>query len=264
MKNMNTMTLLAAGTCAMIAASAANAAVSITSMGSYTQNFAGFGASNAASMPTDWATTTTSFQGFTNNGTGVTINNAGSTGSITSGGIFGWGYSSGSPAVIGNSTLAFQGSGSVTSSAVTVSFTNNTGYNISDLSLGFDVYQWRQQVGRTSTLILSSTGVSGLNAYTFTSAAAATGSAVGRTFNSAGPAAVPSGFAADGSFSQSLTGLTIANGASFSFTFTYSRGTGSGSAQGIALDNLALTYAPAPGAIALLGVAGLVGSRRRR
>ena len=260
---MNTMTLLAAGTCAMIAASAANAAISITSMGSYTQDFAGFGASNSASMPTDWTTATTSFQGFTNNGTGVTINNAAATGSITAGGIFGWGYSSGSPAVIGNSTLAFQGSGSVTSSAVTVSFTNNTGYNISDLSLGFDVYQWRQQVGRTSTLILSSTGVSGLNAYTFTSAAAATTTA-GRAFNSTGPAAVPSGFAANGSFSQSLTGLTIANGASFSFTFTYSRGTGSGSAQGIALDNLALTYAPAPGAIALLGVAGLVGSRRRR
>ena len=263
MKNMNTMTLLAAGTCAMIAASAANAAISITSMGSYTQDFAGFGASNSASMPTDWTTATTSFQGFTNNGTGVTINNAAATGSITAGGIFGWGYSSGSPAVIGNSTLAFQGSGSVTSSAVTVSFTNNTGYNISDLSLGFDVYQWRQQTGRASTLILSSTGVSGLNAYTFTSAAAATTTA-GRAFNSTGPAAVPSGFAANGSFSQSLTGLTIAYGASFSFTFTYSRGSGSGNAQGIALDNLALTYAPAPGAIALLGVAGLVGSRRRR
>ena len=247
----------------MIAASAANAAISITSMGSYTQDFAGFGASNSASMPTDWTTATTSFQGFTNNGTGVTINNAAATGSITAGGIFGWGYSSGSPAVIGNSTLAFQGSGSVTSSAVTVSFTNNTGYNISDLSLGFDVYQWRQQTGRASTLILSSTGVSGLNAYTFTSAAAATTTA-GRAFNSTGPAAVPSGFAANGSFSQSLTGLTIANGASFSFTFTYSRGSGSGNAQGIALDNLALTYAPAPGAIALLGVAGLVGSRRRR
>ena len=259
----NTMTLMAAGTCAMIAASAANAAVSISSIGSYTQNFAGFGASSSASMPTDWTTTTTSFQGFTNNGTGVTINNAGATGSITAGGIFGWGYSSGSPAVIGNSTLAFQGSGTVTSSPVTVSFTNNTGYNISDLSLGFDVYQWRQQTGRASTLILSSTGVSGLNAYTYTSAAAATGSA-GRAFNSSGPASVPSGFAANGSFSQSLTGLTIANGASFSFTFTYSRGTGSGSAQGIALDNLALTYAPAPGALALLGVAGLVGSRRRR
>jgi hypothetical protein len=263
MKNMNTMTLLAAGTCAMIAAGAANAAISITSMGSYTQDFAGFGASSSASMPTDWATTTTSFQGFTNNGTSITIQNATSGASITTGGIFGWGYSSGSPAVIGNSTLAFQGSGSVTSSAVTVSFTNNTGYNISDLFLGFDVYQWRQQTGRASTLTLSSSGVSGLNAYTFTSAAAASGTA-GRAFNSTGPAAVPSGFAANGSFSQSLTSLTIANGASFSFTFTYSRGTGSGSAQGIALDNFALTYAPAPGAIALLGVAGLVGSRRRR
>ena len=258
----NTMTLMAAGTCAMIAASAANAAVSISSIGSYTQNFAGFGASSSASMPTDWTTTTTSFQGFTNNGTGVTINNAGATGSITAGGIFGWGYSSGSPAVIGNSTLAFQGSGTVTSSPVTVSFTNNTGYNISDLSLGFDVYQWRQQTGRASTLILSSTGVSGLNAYTYTSAAAATGSA-GRAFNSSGPASVPSGFAANGSFSQSLTGLTIANGASFSFTFTYNRGTGSGSAQGIALDNFALTYAPAPGAVALIGLAGLVARRRR-
>ena len=256
------MTLMAAGTCAMIAASAANAAVSISSIGSYTQNFAGFGASSSASMPTDWTTTTTSFQGFTNNGTGVTINNAGATGSITAGGIFGWGYSSGSPAVIGNSTLAFQGSGTVTSSPVTVSFTNNTGYNISDLSLGFDVYQWRQQTGRASTLILSSTGVSGLNAYTYTSAAAATGSA-GRAFNSSGPASVPSGFAANGSFSQSLTGLTIANGASFSFTFTYNRGTGSGSAQGIALDNFALTYAPAPGAVALIGLAGLVARRRR-
>ena len=258
----NTMTLMAAGTCAMIAASAANAAVSISSIGSYTQNFAGFGASSSASMPTDWTTTTTSFQGFTNNGTGVTINNAGATGSITAGGLFGWGYSSGSPAVIGNSTLAFQGSGTVTSSPVTVSFTNNTGYNISDLSLGFDVYQWRQQTGRASTLILSSTGVSGLNAYTYTSAAAATGSA-GRAFNSSGPASVPSGFAANGSFSQSLTGLTIANGASFSFTFTYNRGTGSGSAQGIALDNFALTYAPAPGAVALIGLAGLVARRRR-
>ena len=258
----NTMTLMAAGTCAMIAASAANAAVSISSIGSYTQNFAGFGASSSASMPTDWTTTTTSFQGFTNNGTGVTINNTGATGSISTGGIFGWGYSSGSPAVIGNSTLAFQGSGTVTSSPVTVSFTNNTGYNISDLSLGFDVYQWRQQTGRASTLILSSTGVSGLNAYTYTSAAAATTTA-GRAFNSTGPAAVPSGFAANGSFSQSLTGLTIANGASFSFTFTYNRGTGSGSAQGIALDNFALTYAPAPGAVALIGLAGLVARRRR-
>ena len=262
---MKTSSLIVAslGAAAAIAASA-NAAISIATMGSYSQDFAGFGASSSASMPTGWTAGTTSFQGFTNNGTGVTIQNAGSTGSITAGGIFGWGYSSGTPAVIGNSTLAWQGSGSVTSSAVTVSFTNDTGYDISSLSLAFDVYQWRQNTGRASTVILSSTGVSGLNAFTYTSAAAASGSAVGRAFNSSGPAAAPSSFAANSSFSQSLTGLTIANGASFSFTFTYDRGIGSGTAQGIAMDNFALTFAPAPGALALLGVAGLIGSRRRR
>jgi hypothetical protein len=144
----------------------------------------------------------------------------------------------------------------------TVSFLNNTGDTITELSLSFNVYQWRMgasstgtQFGRLSTLDLSGTpNLTGLNAFNFTATNQATLSTAGtgRAFGDAAPA----NYTADAVFSQSLTGLSIADGQSLNFSFTYDRGSGSGSAQGIAMDNFSLNVVPEPSTYALLALAG--------
>jgi hypothetical protein len=246
--------------------------VVLNSLGTYTQNFTGFTAFDAASHPMGWSTVHggtggNTYRGFTSNGTSVAIAGT-SGGSITSGGVFSWGEELPGPAV-GNSTFAWQGTGSTPDMVTTVSFLNSTGSTITSINLSFDVIQWRQGAGgtlggRDSTLDLSgSDNVTGLNAFNFTATPAGIGnSAVGRAFGDSAPAV----FTADASFNQTnLTGLNIANGDSFSFSFTYNRGTvGGGSAQGIAMDNFSLTAIPEPGTWALITIGLSVVLLRRK
>lgn len=241
-----------------------NAQVVLNSLGTYTQDFNGYTAFNADAAPLGWITTfdTAAFRGFTSNGSSIAIAGT-SAGSITSGGLFSWGEELAGPA-IGNSTFAWQGTGTTANMVTTASFLNSTGATVTELTLSFNAYQWRQGtgLGRSSTLDLSGSGnLVGLNLFNFT-AGTTDAPAVGRNFGS--PA--PSGFAEDVSFSQTLSGLDIADGDSFSFAFTYNRGAGSGSAQGIAMDNFSLTAVPEPATWALVALGGtaLVVLRRRR
>lgn len=252
---------------AALASSVGRAAVVIDSFGTYIQDFTGYTAFDAAAHPTGWTTTfdSAAFRGFTSDGSTIAI--AGSSGgSITSGGLFSWGEALPGPAV-GASSFAWQGTGSSANMVSTATFTNNTGKTIKELTVSFDVLQWRQGAGgtgggRASTLDLaSSANVLGLNSFNFTAAApGANNPAVGRAFNTASPAA----FTADTSFNQTLTGLSIASGDNFSFSFTYNRGLGSGSAQGIALDNFSVTAVPEPSSMAVLALIGGVGAYRAR
>lgn len=252
----------------------ARAAIVINSVGTYTQDFTGFTAFNAAAHPTGWSTTfdTAAFRGFTTNGTVVQTGFAGSSGgSITSGGVFSWGQLlAGPPESIGLSTFAWQGTGTTANMVTTVLFTNNTGVTLTDLTVSFDVFQWRKgaggggtQFGRLSTLDLAGSGnLTGLNAFNFTAAnqTVSTGTAQGRAFGTPAPV----GFTQDANFSQTLTGLSIANGDNFSFSFTYNRGAGAGSAQGIALGNFSVTAVPEPSSMAILSLIGGVGAYRAR
>jgi hypothetical protein len=239
--------------------------ISLTNFGTYNQSFNGFNATNADSLPLGWSTTFSgtggnAYRGFTETGTNVTIAGV-SGGSITSGGLFAWGEELAGPSV-GDASLAWQGTGSTPTMVSTVSFLNNTGDTITELSLSFNVYQWRMgasstgtQFGRLSTLDLSGTpNLTGLNAFNFTATNQATLSTAGtgRAFGDAAPA----NYTADAVFSQSLTGLSIADGQSLNFSFTYDRGLGSGSAQGIAMDNFSLNVVPEPSTYALLALAG--------
>ncbi len=248
--------------------------VSLDSLGTYTQNFTGYTAFNAAAQPLGWSTVFggtggNTFRGFTTNGTAVATGFEGTSGgSITSGGLFSWGQLlAGPPEAIGNSTFAWQGTGSNSTMTTTGSFLNNTGATITELTVSFDAYQWRQGAGgtgggRNSTLDLSSS-LPGVNAFNFTAAPPGVSNpAVGRAFGATAPAA----FTADASFSQSLTGLNIANGDTFNFVFTYDRGAVSGSAQGIAIDNFQITAVPEPSTLAMGGAAALaiLGGIRRR
>lgn len=253
-----------------LASSGGHAAVVLNSLGTYTEDFSGFTGFNAASHPVGWSTTfdTAAFRGFTSNGTSVLI--AGSSGgSITSGGLFSWGEELAGPAV-GAATMAWQGTGTTANMVTTIGFTNNTGKTIKDLTVSFDVFQWRKgasstgtQFGRLSTLDLAgSSNLTGLNSFNFTAAnhSALSQLAVGRAFG----AAAPADFTADTSFTQTLTGLSLANGENFSFSFTYNRGAGSGSAQGIALGNFSVTAVPEPSSMAILALVGGVGAYRAR
>jgi hypothetical protein len=253
--------------------------VSLNSLGTYTQNFTGYTAFDAAAQPLGWSTVFAGtggnvFRGFTTNGTAVQTGFAGTSGgSITSGGLFSWGeLLPGPPETIGNSTFAWQATGSTPTMTTTGSFLNNTGATITELTVSFNAYQWRMgaggggtQFGRASTLVLSGSNVPGLNPFTFTSGTQTSSSATatGRAFGSAAPNAL---YAADATFSQALTGLSIANGDTFNFVFTYDRGAGSGSAQGIAIDNFQITAVPEPSTLAMGGVAALaiLGGIRRR
>jgi hypothetical protein len=252
----------------------ARGAIVINSVGTYTQDFTGFTAFDADAHPAGWSTTfdSTAYRGFTTNGTAVQSGFAGLTGgSITSGGVFSWGQLlAGPPESIGASTFAWQGTGTTANMVTTVLFTNNTGATLTDVTVSFDVFQWRKgaggggtQFGRLSTLNLAGSGnLTGLNAFNFTAAnqAVSTGTAQGRAFGTPAPA----DFTQDVNFSQTLTGLSIANGDNFSFSFTYNRGAGTGSAQGIALGNFSVTAVPEPSSMAILSLIGGVGVYRAR
>ena len=250
MKNMNTMTLLAAGTCAMIAASAANAAITL-----YSQNFNNMVTSNTSSLPTGWAFGAGASPTFSG-GTLAVTQNAGTSGvGILTGTSGGGAYlfvdgvlASGTDKSIGFLTS----SGYSSPRSIMFKYTNSTGYDLSSFTASWDYEKYRSGTRQFDWTFFSSTD--GITWTAVTSGAQSYSADLNNTTVSNPPASISK---ADVAISAS-----VANGASLYLRWAYTGLSGSTNAQGLGVDNFSLV--PAPGAIALLGVAGLVGSRRRR
>jgi hypothetical protein len=262
MKNMNTMTLLAAGTCAMIAAGAANAAMVaqwdfqtttnggtavaaapatpklfVANFGSGSLYLDGTNGSSSFYEPAS-GTTNTEINGFG----GTAINATGSMSTTTSG--------MAALAVLGGATSGGTSAANGKSMVFKFSMTN-----LQNLAISFAAQ--RSSTGFTGIAIDASTNGTSWSAWTTLASS-----------YSAGPPVVYSGaikdsFVNSGVISLSTTSL-LDNATTAYVRFTF---TGATSASGNnRFDNFQFNAdaVPAPGAIALLGVAGLVGSRRRR
>jgi MYXO-CTERM domain-containing protein len=238
MKNLNTTTLLAAGTCAMIAASAANAAYVPNFGGTYSFP-SGTQASSAAAGAYNGATMT-----------GLTPS------SVTNSAATTWSSSASNYRATNWATGATTGSDTFTGSidlTKYISFTlaAEAGYSFDITSISFGLgrsgtgvrqWQWRSSVDNYaaaltdySNLQTGLTNTSGVLTNTDTN-----GSWTAKLNLS-------------GSSFQALTTVT--------FRLYGYNAEATGGTSGL---QTSLTFVPAPGAIALLGVAGLVGSRRRR
>lgn len=161
----------------------------------------------------DNATQTTNFNGW--NGTMPSGWSATSTYRSTTQSTTGGTYA------IAGSGFGFQPSSSATSVVVTATYQNNTGADITSLQISYQAFNIVNRVSRLPAWTVTSTlgSVSNLNwAYNINSSAT--------TPDSLGVV---------------LTGLTIANGATFTLTFSSDRGSGSGSSPLIGMNNVSVT-----------------------
>jgi len=239
MKNMNTMTLLAAGTCAMIAASAANAAYVPNFGGTYTFP-SGAQASSAAAGAYNGATMT-----------GLTPSSVRNSAATT------WSSSSSNYRATNWATGATTGSDTFTGS---VDLTEYIGFTLAaEAGYSFDITSISFGLGRSGTGVRQWQWRSSVDNY----AAALTNYttlAAGLT-NTSGVLTNP-----DSNSSWTGNVLTLSDASFKALTTVTFRLYGYNSEANLGTGGLQgpLTFVPAPGAIALLGVAGLVGSRRRR
>jgi MYXO-CTERM domain-containing protein len=231
MKNMNTMTLLAAGTCAMVAASAANAAVVV-------------GWSIPAAL-TGTLTGANYAVGEANDGANKVGSNL--TGVHASASTV-WSSPTGN-----GSTNSFSSNNWAIGDYYQVSFAT-TGYQ--DLSVSWD--QARSGTGPATFKFQVS-----INNGSFTDVVASYTVGVSGSTTAWNSTTYQSSFTT----TQALAvGANDAANVRIRFTATVAP-TGTSPTGGTGrVDNIVVsgTAVPAPGAIALLGVAGLVGSRRRR
>ncbi len=122
---------------------------------------------------------------------------------------------------LAGSGFGFQPSSSATSVVVTATYQNNTGADITSLQVSYQAFNIVNRVSRLPAWTVTSSlgSVSNLNwAYNINSSAT--------TPDSLGVV---------------LTGLTIANGATFTLTFSSDRGSGSGSSPLIGMNNVSVT-----------------------
>jgi len=196
---------------------AAHAQISYTGT-TYTQNANSF-LGTAVTVPAGWAY---SFSG-TSTYSGV------GTGTSATGGA--WAYGTG-----GENSFGALRSGTPGDITLSVNFVNNTGSTLTDLVIAFNYEQWR--FANTSGWDLSGTG--GLAGVALVNAADFAGVAVGP-----GPTSTP--------ISLNLTGLSIANGATFGLSWLTTDATGSD--NGVAVDDFSLSApVPEPSVYMLLGV----------
>ena len=249
MKNMNTMTLLAAGTCAMIAASAANAAITL-----YSQNFDDMVTSSTSSLPSGWAfgAGSATFGG----GTTAVTREAGTSGAGILTGTSGGGAYLFVDGVLASGTdksIGFLTSTSYSGPrSIMFKYTNSTGYDLSSFTASWDYEKYRSGTRQFDWTFFSSTD--GITWTARTSGAHSYFADANNTTVSNPPTSMPK--------TDIAISASVANGASLYLRWNYAGIGGSTNAQALGIDNFSLV--PAPGAIALLGLAGLVGSRRRR
>jgi len=173
-----------------------------------------------------------------------------STGGVTTGGIYSFDWSG-----AGEESLGIQPGGSDwTPGTIGLRIENNTGGVVTDIDVSYDVY------------ILNNAPRA--NSFDFGHSASSDFSGL----LSVGSATVTSVEAADAlgwvqnQVSFSISGLNIADGASYYFQFSGDDVSGSGSRDEFALDNLSVTAIPEPSTILLIGLAGVLGfaAHRRR
>lgn len=179
---------------------------------SYSEDFNGYSGSSA-SVPAGWTATSANYRGIGD-------------GTSNTGGAWAYGVLASGEYSIGG--LYSGSNGEVTYS---VSFKNNTGSTITTLSFSWDYEQWRY--ANTSGLVITATG-------------ALTGNA---TINSKGFTGVSSGTSGSVTVTPvatfTLTGLSIASGATFGISWVTNGAVASGSDNGIGIDNFTM-LAPVP------------------
>ena len=286
MTNLNTFSLLAAGTCALTVASMATAGVVSLTGNSYSQNFQTFGTGGVTNAVVP-ATTMTEASTLTGGGTvtgwyvygqGYTTSNTKwfpqDTGTSNAGGFRSM-YSAASGSTPANYAFGAQCSSSAAPSNYGVVIKNDTGADITGATVSFEAFMNRNPSSTVNTTsfsyLISSTALattSGTGAGTFNNSAGSwtSVSELGFSTPSTGTGAPGTQAAINpmlslGSKSAALSGFTWASGAYLYLRWTDLDEAGSDATMGV--DNFTISV-PAPGALALLGVAGLVGARRRR
>ena len=269
MKNMNTMTLLAAGTCAMIAASAANAAVvaqwdfQTTTTGGTAVVAAATG-TNANTTPKvyvsnfgsgtlylDGSNSSSNFYLPATGGTSAEISAFGGTALNATGSMSTVTTSPSALAVLGGATSGATSAANGKSMVFKFSMTN-----LQNLAISFAAQ--RTASGFTGIAIDASTNGTSWSAWT-TLASSNAGSSPNVVYSGA----IRDSFANSGVISLSTTSL-LDNATTAYVRFTFTGATSSSGNNRFDNFQFNADAVPAPGALALLGVAGLVGARRRR
>ncbi len=213
--------------------SSAHAQISLTgSPNPYTQNFNTY-LGTLATVPAGW---TVAFSGT------ATFNGVG-TGTSATGGA--WAYGTG-----GENSFGALRSATPLNITEAVSFTNNTGSTLTTLTITFNYEQWRY--ANTSGWDLSGTG-------------ALTGNALVNAADYVGLAAGTNGTPTSVPITLALTGLSIANGATFGLSWLTTDQTGSD--NGVAIDDFSLTYSPVPEPSTWISgtlIVGLIGWTQRK
>ncbi|MBX3409399.1 MAG: hypothetical protein KF859_05885 [Phycisphaeraceae bacterium] len=146
---------------------------------------------------------------------------------------------------------------------IAMSVVNNTGGMLTEFTISFNGEQWRNGGNTTAQPMVLEYG------FGATFGAVASWTAPGGTFNWTSPVATSSNAAVDGNVAGRVNGVggTISD-------LSWNHGgmlwvrwvelNDAGNDHGLAIDDVSFSAIPTPGAIALLGMGGLMISRRRR
>lgn len=232
----------------------------------YTQNFDSLGATNQAITGSGALNAQGIIGGLDGlwqaariAGTSTTVLTATSNdGSSSSGGIFNYAQ----PTTDIDRALGSLASGSTTA-AFGVAIVNTSGLTLDTITISFDAMMFRSSTTNQNRLLFaygfSSGTATGSN---FLSSTGLTADAQGDVVGGA-PVATNGAVNPATSTLVSFTLSSLAWGAGETMFIRWSDFNDAGNDAGLAIDNFSLTAVPSPGAIALLGIAGLVARRRR-
>lgn len=277
-------TILAVGTVAAAcgAASADTTVLYGASGGAYTQNFDGLASSGAWSNNVS----TPSVVGWNVYRGGTSANTlrdptqtavtawSGNTGSSNSGTFYAF-------ASTGSTDRAIGGLNSNTTGDYSITFAvkNTTGGTLTEFTFAWVMEQWRDggsatpvaqsvdvdyKISTQATTSSLSEGLSYLTDAAYVTGFTSLVSATSPIFTNTGTGAALDGNAAANrvAYSNTVTGLNWANNAILVIRFWDNNH--SGNDHALAIDDVTFSAIPSPGAIALLGAAGLVSTRRRK